>query len=112
MEKLNGITFVLGAVLMSLNLFYTVTFFRKKAALGGVQLLSLQSIMYTDFFAQSIFIFPFLTVFGISLFTGQGSDMLDQMTFGYALLIGGMVFYIINTLVQTMAKKVSTTKAF
>lgn len=105
METLNHLTFILGAVLVSLNVFYIVTFMKKKAALGKTQLLSLQSIMYTDFFTQSIFIFPFITMFLVSIISGDAKQMLGEMTFGSALLIGGMLFYLINTLIQTKSKK-------
>ncbi len=105
MKTMQNLVFILGGILVGLNLFYIVTFFRKKAGIGKAQLLSLQSIMYTDFFTQSIFIFPFLTIFLISILTGRSNEIIGQMDMGYALLFGGMGLYLINTLVQTFTKK-------
>jgi len=99
------LTTVLGATLIGLNLIYIVTFIKKKSALGGVQLLSLQNIMYTDFFTQSIFIFPFITMFIVSLFTSGGKGVLSQLEGGTIFIIIGMGLYLMNTLIQTFAKK-------
>ncbi len=105
MENLESLVFILGGVLLGLNGFYIVTYFRKKAGVGGVQLLSLQSIMYTDFFTQSIFIMPFLTIFVVNIFTGEMSDFLGSINLSYAMLYAGMIFYLVNTLIQTFTKK-------
>ncbi len=105
MDAMQNLVFILGGILLGLNAFYLFTFLKKKAGVGGVQLLSLQNIMYTDFFTQSIFIFPFITIFFVSIFTGDSKELLAQMDIGYILLFSGMVFYLVNTLVQTFAKK-------
>ncbi len=98
-------TMFLGITLVGLNLIYIVTFIRKKSTLGKAQLLSLQSILYTDFFTQSIFIFPFITMFIVSLFTSSGDNFFSQFDTGTMTIFAGMLLYLINTLIQTCSKK-------